>query len=226
VDTNQFIKEFSNLGTQFFTEYTRNVERYWRIVGGMATEPVTGTSSQTLQDRYMEFLRTEGTKASKALALATLNYYSTVLNTGIEAATRFMDQVVLAKTPQPAAQAKTPMPSLLFHGKHGESPTNGFLVTNNRDEFIQVRFELTEITSEDASTRFSAAAKFTPESCQLASRSQQMIQCSIPLTEQFQPGQTYRSQIRVVGYPEMTMPVSIAVDEAAEPSKQSRPKKK
>jgi hypothetical protein len=226
MDANQFIKEFSNLGSRFFTEYTRNVERYWRTVSGMAQEPGSSASSQIPQDRFMEFVRVEGPKASRAVAQATLNYYTAVLNTGIETANRFMDQVVLSKGAQPSPQAGRQTPALLFHGKHGEAPTNAFVVTNNRDEFIQLRFELTEVVSDDSSTRFSAPARFTPESCQLAPRSEQMIQCSVPLTEQFQPGETYHSQIRVVGFPEMTIRVSIQVDEADESSAEKKSRKK
>jgi hypothetical protein len=225
MDANQFIKEFSNLGSRFVTEYTRNVERYWRFVGGMA-QPGSSASPQIPQDRFLEFVRVEGPKASKAMAQATLNYYTAVLNTGIETANRFMDQVVLSKPAEPSPQAARQTPALLFHGKHGEAPTNAFVVTNNRDEVIQVRFELTEVVGDDSSTRFSAVAKFTPESCQLGPRSEQVIQCSVPLTEQFQPGETYHSQIRVVGFPEMTIRVSIQVDETSEPSAEKKSRKK
>jgi hypothetical protein len=226
MDTDQFVKDFSDLGTRFMSEYARNVERYLRFVSGMAQQPAAGSESRTPQDRFLEFVRNEGPKASKAVAQATLNYYTAVLNTGIEAANRFMDQVVLTKASQPSAQASRQTPALLFNGKHGESPSNAFLVTNNRDEVIQIRCELTEVVSEVSSAKFSAAAKFTPESCQLGPRSEQMIQCSIPLTEQFQEGETYGSQIRVVGFPEMTMKVSIHVDEAGEPLSASEAKAK
>ena len=227
MDANQFIKEFSNLGSRFFTEYARNVERYLRFVSGMA-QPGSSPSPQIPQDRFLEFVRVEGPKASKAMAQATLNYYTAVLNTGIETANRFMDQVVLSKPAEPSPQTTRQAPALLFHGKHGDAPTNAFVVTNNRDEVIQVRFELTEVVSDDSSMRFSAAAKFTPDACQLAPRSEQMIQCSVPLTEQFQAGETYHSHIRVVGFPEMTIRVSIHVDEGDEavPEKKSRKKSK
>lgn len=226
MDANQFMKEFSNLGSRFVTEYTRNVERYLRFVSGMAQGPGSSASPQIPQDRFIEFVRVEGPKASKAVAQATLNYYTAVLNTGIETANRFMDQVVLTKAEQPAPQAGRQSPALLFHGKHGEAPTNAFVVTNNRDESIQLRFELTEVVSDDSSTRFSAASKFTPDSCQLAPRSEQMIQCSVPLTEQFRSGETYHSQIRVVGFPEWTIRVSIQVDEDAEPAAEKKSRKK
>src|SRR5262245_25453730 len=102
MDANQYIKEFSDLGSRFFTEYTRNVERYWRFVSGMAQQPGPSAAPQIPQDRFIEFIRVEGPKASKAVAQATLNYYTAVLNTGIETANRFMDQVVLSKAAQPS----------------------------------------------------------------------------------------------------------------------------
>jgi hypothetical protein len=213
MDANEFWKSFAKLGSAYVTEYTRNVERYFRFVSGMAQQPSGAAMAGNAQERYVEFMRTEAPRISGALAEASLNYYTALINTGIDAANRFFEQVVQTERPAAPARADSRQPpALLFRGRHGESPANAFLVSNNRNQAIEVRFEVTEISNEDGTVRFQPVAKFVPEVCQLAPNSEKLVQCSILLTEQYQPGEIHRAQIRVVGIPEMTMKISVHVD--------------
>jgi hypothetical protein len=226
MDANEFVKSFSKLGSAYFTEYTRNVERYARFVAGMAQQPVGTTSTAQAQERYVEFLRTEFARVSSALAEASLNYYNAVINTGIDVANRFFEQVVQPEKTDSSLRTASPKPSaLLFHGAPGASPANAFVVSNNRSQPVEVRFEVTEMSNEDGTVRFEPSAKFVPEICRLAPNSEQIVQCSILLTEQYQAGATYRAHIRVVGIPEMTIGIMVQVEESAEPRPKSARKK-
>ena len=226
MDANDFLKSFSKMSSAYFTEYTRNMERYARFVTGMAQQPAGTTSLLKAQERYVEFLRTEFPRVSSAVAEAGMNYYNALINTGIDTANRFFEQVVQPEKTGSTLRTESQTPSaLLFHGKPGESPANAFVVSNNRSQPVEVRFEVTEMSNEDGTAQFEPAARFAPEICRLAPNSEQIVQCSILLTDQYEPHQTYRAHIRVVGIPEMTIRIMVQVDEPAEePSKSAKKK--
>jgi hypothetical protein len=225
MDANEYLKSFSKLGSVCLTEYTRNVERYARFVTGMAQQPASNSSTGQAQERYVEFLRTEFPRMSSALAEASLNYYSTLVHAGIDSANRFFEQVVQPEKTDPARTASQKSSALVFHGKSGESTVNAFVVSNNRGQLVEARFEVTEISNEDGTIRFEPRATFVPEICRLGPNSEQIVQCSILLTDQYEPRQTYRAQIRVVGIPEMTIRIMVQVDESEVPPSKSAKKK-
>jgi hypothetical protein len=112
---------------------------------------------------------------------------------------------------------------LLFHGFRGQSASNAFLVTNNRDEAIDVEFDVAQVTGLDDQASFKPKAKFTPEKCRLAAHSNRVIQCTLPLTGEFVAGQRYSGSIAVVGYPEMAMRISVEVEESSQPAAGTSP---
>jgi len=172
-----------------------------------------------MQKRYADFVVSEAPKVLAQLSEANLNYYSTLADVGLRTLNGYVDSVVrtVAASPRPAASDSGKDEALLFHGIHGQSASNAFMVTNNRDEAIDVEFDLAEVTGRDDQAPFKPKAKFTPQKCRLAPHSNRVVQCTLPLTGEFAAGQRYRGSIAVVGYPEMAMRIRVEVEEAPQP---------
>jgi hypothetical protein len=213
MDAGEFLKSLGKLSSRAMSEYTQNMERYARLVGGMAQQAGTDSNPAKTQERYAEFVRAESGRVAGALATASLNYYTAVLDVGIETATRFFDQFGKSEAPKHHADSS----SLLFHGMQGDWCGNAFRVSNSRNEPVEVRFEVTEAMADNA-TAVRPTVKFTPEACLLKPKSEQIVQCALLLSDEFMPGQTYLAQIRAVGFPEMTVKISIQAEESAAPS--------
>lgn len=232
MNSSEFSRALERLGSRYLTEYTRNVERYAEFVSEMAKTP-GASSGEGLGQRYLEFVRAEGPRVLGKVAEAGLSYYTVLLNTGIETTNRYFEQVLRAEGAKAEPPSPQPAPSaLLFRGRRGESASNAFLVTNHRDQPIEVDFAVTECVSEDGGTRVRPSARFNPPTCRLAPHSEQVVQCTLDLSDEFEPDQTHRGQIQVTGFPEMAMRISVRVDEpeagtqaTVGKTKKSRPKK-
>jgi hypothetical protein len=94
----------------------------------------------------------------------------------------------------------------------GQSASNAFLVTNNRDEAIDVEFDIAEVSSDDGKVAFQPKAKFTPDKCRLAPHTERVIQCTLPLSEKFTAGR-YGGSIAIAGYPEMAIRIDVEVED-------------
>jgi len=227
MDTGEFIKSLEKLGSQYIADYTKNFDRYAKFVGGLVQQPPEKFDAGKAQERYIEFLRTEAPRVTGAVAEAGLTYYSALMNTGMESVSRYLDQMIQPGTAPAAARAESKQPAaLLFHGNHGEWPSNAFVVSNSRSEAVDIRLEVTEATADDGSSSFLPKAKFVPDSFRLAPKSEQVVQCSLQLTNHVHAGKSYRAQIRAVGFPEMTVRISIRVDESAPSPRKSGKKSK
>jgi hypothetical protein len=216
MDVTEFSESLKRLGSSFLASYARSAERYAELVTGAGKTATPVPSSDQFQQRYAAFVRSQGPRIVQRLAEASLNYYTVVLNAGVEAAKLYFEQVLQAE-PQasPAAPAGKTQSSLLFRGGFGEVPTNAFVIANNRNEAIDVGFGLAELMSDDGESRLRPAVRFDPERCRLGPNSQQVVHCSMQLSEQFRPGVDYRGQIQVAGFPDMSMSVTARVEPSA-----------
>ena len=220
MDARQFSESLSDLSSRFLNDYARNAAQYARLFSGMKPSGSGNLAPDQLQQRYSEFLRTEGLQTLGKLVEAGMQFYTQVLTVGAEAANRYVEQVLLAGAAPPAAgstgapASKAP-PVLLFRGKRGDAPSNAFMVSNNQNQSVDVSFDVSDMVSDDKGHRVAPVVHFTPERFELAPNAEQIVQCSIPLSENFTAGQMHHGNIRVVGFPEMTMQISVFVDETA-----------
>jgi hypothetical protein len=220
MDINELARTMGALGTRCVEEYTRGVQRCAKLLSDAA---VRGSGDANpleqaveLQKRYAEFVLTESPRIVGRLAEAGISYYAALASTGVEVMNSYVEQVLKpdSAAPQDAGEAaRAPRSPLLFHGERGHRATNAFLVTNNRDEAIDVTFDVGEVESADGEVRFKPKAEFTPGRCKLAPRAQQVVQCSLQLSKDFAAGQVHGGAIQVAGYPEMAMPISVEVEE-------------
>ena len=239
-DIDEFSKSVQQLGSRYIKEYARNVKRYAEFVDSLSQRgsdrnaPLTRDTE--LESRYAEFVLHETPVILGRIAEAGLSYYSTLADESMHAINRYYDRVLQpadlktprASTTKPQSETST---VLVFHGMRGESANNAFLVTNHRDEPIEVAFEMSDIVSHDGGTRVNPIATFTPHRYTLASQQNKVIQCAIMLSEDYAQGQIHSGSILVTGFPEMSMRINIQVEEPARhsvsaPSIQTHPERK
>jgi hypothetical protein len=218
MDMNDLARTVSALGTRYVEEYTRNLQRCATLLNDMAARGTGELDPLELQKRHAQFVIAESPRIMERLAEAGVSYYAALANTGVEAMNSYVEQVLgmdSAASRRSAGGAQAAPAGLLFHGERGHNATNAFLVTNNRDEAIDVTFDIGELESADGGVRFKPKATFTPSRCKLPPRAQQVVQCSLQLSRDFAAGQAHSGHIQVVGCPEMAMRISVEVEEPA-----------
>jgi hypothetical protein len=226
MNADDFVRSMQSLSTRYLEEYTRILQRYADFVGSVAA-PGRGGDGRIepadlgdMQKRYADFVVSEAPKVLARLSEANLNYYSTLADVGLRTLNGYVDSVVrtVGTSPRPAAAASGAGNALLFHGIRGQSASNAFLVTNNRDEAIDVEFDIAQVTGGADQAPFKPKATFTPEKCRLAPHSNRVVQCTLALTGEFAAGQRYSGSIAVVGYPDMAMRICVEVEESSQPT--------
>ena len=221
MNANEFVQSMQSLGTRYLQEYSHAVQRYIDLYNSLSQSsrerlgPERLGDANELQKQYSDFVVSQAPRVLTQLSEAGINYYSTLADIGIQTMNSYVDSVMrtLESTPQTDTGASEPT-SLLFHGIKGQSASNAFVVSNNRDKPIDVAFDVTDVVRQDGDERFKPKAKFTPSKCQLPPNSDRVVQCTIPLTNQFDEDQSYNGSILVVGFPEMAMRITIQVEEA------------
>ncbi len=208
------------LGTRYLEEYSRAVRSYTDFLATLATSARSGqqtglADSNEIGRRYADFVSSQAPKVLARLSEANISYYTALTDLGLQTLNGYVDGVLRADCGTAAktgAEQAAPCASLLFHGTREEKAANAFLVTNHRDEAIDVEFDVADVISDDGGERFKPSAEFTPASCRLPPHSERVVQCALTLASPFKPEQDYRGSIQVVGFPEMAMPFTVQVE--------------
>jgi hypothetical protein len=221
METTSYTQMLGKLGSSYYEAYVRGAERYAKVVGNLLQSGTWSADPGPARQRYEAFVRSEAPKYLGQVAEAGLSYYRLVVESGIGAMDRYVEQVLrpaaatspaAATTAANAAIAAAPSPAMLFRGRAGDKPGNAFVVANHKAEAVDVRFEVTDMTSDDGAARFRPVVEFEPASFSLAGLTEQVIHCNVLLTGDYQPGIAHRAQVHVVGFPEMTIRLSVQVD--------------
>ena len=101
---------------------------------------------------------------------------------------------------------------LKFSGHAGTRPKQAFVVANNQDKKIDVSFEMTEFITADGSLRAKTKTIFKPECFELEPGAEQVVECTLPITQKFKTGQQYQALARVVGFPDMAVQLLLNID--------------
>jgi hypothetical protein len=179
-----------------------------------------------LQQRYVEFASTEGTAAYRRFSELSANYYAALLNTGLNLSQEFYQQVYQTKpsaAPVPVQQAPVAARELVFTGPIGSTVSRAFVVSNRTDKPAQVSFEVSEFVKENGPEKLRVDAQLRPSSFELAGQAERTVDCSLPLTEAFEPGSEYRAMLRVIGFPDMKIGLMARAESAPVPAKKSVP---
>lgn len=116
-------------------------------------------------------------------------------------------------TPGTTAAAPEQSGGIALAGKRGETVTGEFRLDNGNDAPLVIAFETLEFSSDAGDRVNPAALRLEPAEATLAPHTTATFDASVVLDEAFKAGQTYRSAIRVVGFPGRQIPVSVTVAE-------------
>lgn len=220
---------FDELAQRYVTENVRIWQRYAEAISRLSGEQGRVDS---LRRQLSDFALSEGAEFIRNLMQINLNYYSILLDMGVNFTNRLIDQAL--ETPSertPPQPATSPPPAsgtrfeLNFSGQVGQTPSSPFVVENKNEDPVTVSFESTEFISEDGTTRFRLPVEFVPDEFPLDPGAEQVVNCRVPLEPDFVPGRRYMALVRVTGFPGMEIglivtpqpPVEDEEKQAAEP---------
>jgi hypothetical protein len=116
-----------------------------------------------------------------------------------------------ASAPDARATA-TPRVELRLSGRHGERATTGFVIENQFDHPLDVRFESAALVSTTTGSELPASlVSFEPTTLVIAPRGQGVVQVAVMITADFMTGQTYRTTIRPLGFEAKELGLSLIV---------------
>jgi hypothetical protein len=82
---------------------------------------------------------------------------------------------------------------------------------------------VSEFVKENGPEKLRVDAQLRPSSFELAGQAERTVDCSLPLTEAFEPGSEYRAMLRVIGFPDMKIGLMARAESAPVPAKKSVP---
>jgi len=107
---------------------------------------------------------------------------------------------------------------LQVKGHIGEVVVAPFLVHNHYDREVTVGFEATALLSATGRSLEATYVKFEPYRASLEAGEQVVIQAIIAVTDEFEPGQTYVTTIRVLGFDAQDVVLALSVEQAQAPA--------
>ena len=172
------------------------------------------TDAQALLSRWLNF-NLESYSAINAQGLALLNEL-------LSAAER-----TLLPGAAPATGTQAPAATrveLRLSGRHGERATTGFAIENHFNRPLSVTFESTDLVSKTGASLPASIVSFEPTPLLLEPQGQGVVQATVPITTDFEVGQTYAATIRLLGFENKEVGLSVTVLPPADspPSDQSR----
>ena len=218
MDNKEYIDQIQKLGTRFMNEGARAWERYARSLTGMAPGV---KSTETLQKDYLEFAQTKGVEYMRKIMQCNLDYYTSLMNAGLEFSSGIMDTVSKQGASQPEASPSSEAPAagakdsgdrteLHFSGKPGSRSTQAFLVANNQGSSVEVSFEISEFISEDGKTKTRVPVSFKPAHFVLAQGEEQVVECTVKMDKSLAAGQQNAALARVIGFPDMMISLLVS----------------
>ncbi len=219
MESNEFLRTVQSLGTRYVSEYTRVLQQYAELFNGMSDAgrsqpiPTDVRDSAELQRRYSDFMLSQGPEFMTRLAEANINYFSTMADLSLQSMQNYLSAVLRDGAPSSGRVSGKNGGSLMFHGMRGEEAVNAFLVSNDQQHAVDVEFSVGEVVGRDSGASIQPAASFTPASCRLEPQSERLVQCSLAMSDDFDAGEVYDGSIAIVGVPDMSMRISVQVED-------------
>ena len=168
--------------------------------------PATRTNlqdPQALVSRWLDF---------NVASYSVISTHSVALMNGLLAAAEKALSPPAAPAGPPAAQ---PL-ELRVEGRPGERVTAGFVVENQFDRPLAVSVECDELMPRAGSSVPASLVTFEPATMTIAPHGQGVVQVAITVTKAFEVGQTYSSTIRLLGFQDKEVSLSLTVLPPAE----------
>jgi hypothetical protein len=176
--------------------YLEGWKDYWGIVADLAGSP--GSLPRTVPAAYVK------------LVDASARYYKTVLDAGVELASRILPGHEPSHQPShepakiegaPVAPDK-PLLEMVFEGVAGSKPARQFRVANKTSGPVSVSFELSELVSGEGE-RMRLDAELMPASFSFQPGEERVVECRAPVSASLVEGRPYRAILRAIGLPDM-----------------------
>ncbi len=215
-----------NGGPQYAEMWQRAWEPYLRMFEQFTPPNTNLPDFGKLQQRYADFASSEGAAAYRKLSQLSTDYYTALLNTGMNVSQEFYRQVYQTKPPQaaPVPRSVAPARELVFSGPIGSTASRAFVISNRTSQPAKVSFELSEFVRANGSEKLRLDAQLTPSSFNLAGQTERTVDCALPLTKALEPGCEYRAVLRVIGFPDMTIGLLVKAQSAPRVAK-AKPRK-
>ena len=163
--------------------------------------PATGTNlqdPQALVSRWLDF---------NLASYSAISTHSLALMNGLLSAAENALNPPPSVTDPPGTQEV----ELRVQGHAGERVTAGFVVENQFDRPLAVSVECDELMPRTGAPVPASLVTFEPASMTIAPHGQGMVQVAIAVTKAFEVGQTYSSTIRLLGFQDKEVRLSLTV---------------
>ena len=121
--TEEARSENTGIAGQYAEMWQRTWEPYVRLLRQSAPANTSLPDFGKLQQRYVEFASSEGAAAYRKMSQLSTDYYTALLNTGMNLSEEFYRQVYQTKpaSPAPARRPAAPTRELVFTGPIGST---------------------------------------------------------------------------------------------------------
>ena len=228
----EYIQSLGNLAVQYSEAWQKGVTQYYECVTRAGRGEGGAPSPGGLIKRYLAYVQRDVPAAYLKVVESGMDFLSSTLDVGVELTNEFYKSVY----EQPAdaqggtvANGPPPATDLVFEGAAGQTVSRSFIVANKTANAASVGFEISEFVSHDESQRVRAMVELTPSAFELQPGEEHVVNCRLPLTSDFRPGQPHHAVLRVTGFPHMDVTLLAIVtgeEISAEPQEPKRGAKK
>ncbi|MEZ4702599.1 MAG: hypothetical protein R2834_19860 [Rhodothermales bacterium] len=208
------------------TDAVRDAATRWQQSAGNALPGNTSDWTRAA-NAYLEALGTHSAEFARALWSLNQDYLRDLGALGSDHARRYLEDLQHAGrgggrgTPS-APRRHIPM---TLEAPIGHTAARTFVLENHQDGALSIGFDVSDARDAEDGATFPLAIAFDPDRFQLTPDEERAVTARLTLTAGvFQAGRRYTADVRVVGYPGLSLALDIRPTEADEaPPKPRRP---
>jgi hypothetical protein len=219
-DAAQFASLLQELTARSMGDQVRAMQRYRELLQDLAAGRVDPAA---LRARYDRLVSEQSAQLARDVSELGMRYYQSMLDLNRAYVDRLFDDLAVsaggaARPASDGGDAAPPPPQaveLTLRGRAGEDATASFVVENKRPEPAEVIFLVSDFAAvDDPAAAFRPQLDVTPPRFRLDPHEERDVALRIPLEPaQFAPGQSYRGQVLVRSNDDLTLEVSVEVQE-------------
>lgn len=157
----------------------------------------------------------------KRMVQVNAAYYSTLVDLNLKFTHHLLEtlhsqeaQNSTQAAPRPPSNQAATLPTMKLAGRVGDRLRAPFRVENNRTEPTTVTFRLSHFVRTDGGQSVASQATFDPAAMELPAHQEARTFLDLPITADFEPGQTYTATLSVDGIEGMGLGVQLDVRSA------------
>lgn len=128
--------------------------------------------------------------------------------------------------PTTRVAADEPRVDLRLSGRPGEKVSTGFMIENLFDRQLDVSFECDDLKTDAGQSLSRSHVLFEPTTLTIPAHEQAVGHVAVRIDKEFATGESYRTTIRLLGFPAKELGLSVSVLAPPEPEAVPRPRKK